>query len=391
MSAAAAVDLDEPSSYAAVDASDALRDVEGAASQWERAAQVDVPQGVADSARLVVVTGMGGSGVVGDLVAALAADAPAPAPPGVRGGPPGPPVVVFKGYGLPLWAGRGTLVVAVSCSGTTEETRDALRTAVERRCQVLAVAGGGPLLEEARAAGGLAVAVPWEGTPPRHSLGLLLVPVLRALGLAAGLDEATAVLAEVVRDCGRQVPASDNLAKRVGGRLAAGGVPLVWGAQGLTAPASYRLRCQLAENAKLPSLWGVLPELDHNDVVAWQEESHLTGSSGLVRLRDPLGEPPAVAARFDVSTAVLGDGLAWSDDLVARGASPLARLASLVQIGDLVSVYAALARGHDPTPIPAIDRLKRELAAGGERGAPPRPPGERGAPPRPPGAPPAGG
>jgi glucose/mannose-6-phosphate isomerase len=139
-------------------------------------------------------------------------------------------------------------------------------------------------------------------------------------------------------------------------------VPLTWGGHGLGSVAAYRLKCQLNENAKMPAVHAELPEADHNDVVGWEQPSALTGVSALISLRDPAGEHPRVQRRFTVTTQMLGERLAWQAQLEARGVSRVARVASLLLQADLVSVYAALAAGRDPSPIASIDRLKSELS-----------------------------
>lgn len=351
------MNLDDPASYATVDPQDALGDVEATAEQWEEArrlADVRLDLGDVDA---VVLTGMGGSGIAGDVAATLANVIPVSG----RRMPP-LPVVVHKGYGLPPFVGRRTLVVALSYSGGTEETLSAVDVALDAGAQLFAVTAGGALAKRAEAAGAPMVRIP-GGRQPRHSLGYLAVPVLTALGLDDGLDEAIAVQAELATAIDRSVPSSENHAKQLALRLASGSVPLAWGARGLGTVAAYRLKCQLNENAKLPAIWNELPELDHNEVVGLQEWSPLAGILGLVLLRDPLGEHPRVATRFTVTEELVRERFAWMAEVAARGTSPLARLASLLLLVDLASVYTALELGHDPSPIPAIDRLKQALAA----------------------------
>jgi glucose/mannose-6-phosphate isomerase len=342
------VDLDDPQRFGEVDSRDALGDVERAAQQWRDAhARADVRLDLA-GADAVLVTGMGGSGVTGDVIAALAAAARFPLP-----------VAVHKGYGLPHWAGPRTVVVAVSYSGETEETRSGVDEALARGCRVFAVASGGAVGAACDAHRAPWVQVPGGGMP-RHSTGWLLVPVLVALGLDHGVDEAVAQLDEVAARYGRAVPSADNLAKRLGAQLAGGAVPLVWGGSGLGALAAYRLKCQLNENAKLIALAAELPEANHNEVVAWQEQA--AGASGVLFVRDLAGEHPRLAARFAATTRLVAERAAWVAELHACGDTPLARLASLLVTADLASIYAALALDRDPTPIPFIDRLKAELA-----------------------------
>jgi glucose/mannose-6-phosphate isomerase len=350
------VNLDDPGSYARVDTADALADVEATAEQWNRArALADVRLDLS-GVDAVLVTGMGGAGIAGDVAATLSAIVPT----GARRLPP-VPVLVHKGYGLPAFVGPRTLVVALSHSGNTEETLSGWDAAARAGAQVFAVTAGGALAERATAAGAQLVRVP-GGCQARHSLGYLAVPVLVALGLDGGLDEAIEVQTELAAAAHRKLPAQDNPAKQLALRLASGSVPLAWGARGLGALAAYRLKCQLNENAKLYALWNELPELDHNEVAGLQEPTPLAGHLGLVLLRDPLGEHPRVATRFTVTEELVHQRFAWMVEVAARGTSPLARLASLLLLVDLASVYTALELGQDPSPIAWIDRLKQALA-----------------------------
>lgn len=346
------MNLDEPDRFSAVDQGGALTDVERASAQWSRAAEI-APAPVDPGGRVdaVVVAGMGGSGIAGDVVRALAGDR-LPVP-----------VTVHKGYGLPAFAGPGTVVVAVSHSGNTEETRASVEAAIERGARLTAVTGGGAIGDLCDRHGIAWTRVPATGQP-RHNLGSLVVPVLAALGLDDGLSEAVDLLADRARAWGREVPTTANPAKQLAGRVAAAGVTVAYGAVGIPGVAAYRLKCQLNENAKLPAFAAELPELDHNEIVGWQEPTRLP-DPGLVWLRDPGGEHPRTAARVEVTSRVVGPRFSWMVEHAAVGSAPLARLASLLLYCDLVSVYTALALDRDPTPIPAIDRLKAELATRG--------------------------
>lgn len=344
-------DLDDPSTWAAVDRADALADVERSAEQWAHAR--DLAAGVRldlDDVSGVLVLGMGGSGISGDVVAALAADR-LPVP-----------VLVHKGYGLPAWVGPRTVLLAASYSGTTEETLSVVEAGLDRGARVLAVTTGGDLgaLADAR---GFARVTPPGGRQPRHSLGYLAVPLLVALGLDDGLAEAIDLLAEQEKAWDRTLPTAEHPAKMLASRFADGTVPVAYGALGIAALGAARLTYQLNENAKLPAMHAPLPELCHNAIVGWEGPSALVGRAGVVWMRDPGAEHPRNRLRLGLVHDLLRDRLAWQDELVAAGRAPLARLASLVHQADVVSVYAAIARGVDPTPIASIDRLKAGLAA----------------------------
>ena len=344
--------LDDPGRFPAVDADDALGDVEATAQQWRDAAAVAPGRLDLTDVDHVVVSGMGGSGIAGDVLWALGLDSHPR------------PIIVHKGYGVPGFTGPRTLVIAFSYSGSTEETLSAFAEAGRRGARRFAVTSGGELAQRCADEGVAHARIPPGGSrPPRHSLGYLLVPALIALGLDEGLDEAIDVLASLGKSMGRDAATEENPAKHLAQRLAAPVVPLAWGGHGIGSVAAYRLKCQLNENAKLPALHAELPEADHNDVVGWEQASVLTRASGLIGLRDPAGEHQRVQRRFTITQDLLADHLAWTADIVAQGSTPLARMASLLVQADLVSVYAALTLERDPSPIASIDRLKQNLSA----------------------------
>jgi glucose/mannose-6-phosphate isomerase len=152
-----------------------------------------------------------------------------------------------------------------------------------------------------------------------------------------------------------------NPAKRLAGQLM-GRVPVIHGA-GILSPAARRWKTQLNENAKTVAQWEEMPELNHNTVEGLEFPPPLMTKIAVVFLRSPRFDPPRVALRFDLTqTLYLQQGLA-PDTVKARGQSPLAQVMSAVQFGDYVSFYLAMAYGVNPTPVPAITRLKEKLAA----------------------------
>lgn len=337
--------LDDDTLLAAIDPAEALGAVESSPQQWEDA------RGIVDfeldlrRTDAVVVAGMGGSGIAADVVAVLARDR-LPVP-----------VIVHKGFGLPGFVGRRTVVVAISYSGQTEETLSAAERAVERGATLVSISSADALV--AGASANLHVTVP-GGLQPRHACGYLTVPALTVLGLAAGVDEAVAAQRQVLADCGRAVPTMANPAKRLGLRLAEA-FPVCYGTGGLGTVAARRLVCQLQEHAKLPAYHAELPELAHNEILAWQERSPFEGVATVVWVRDRSGEDPRVAARVPLVERAVGARARGSDTIAARGQAALARIAALLLNADLVSVYAAIARGQDPTPIRGVSDLKAAL------------------------------
>ena len=349
-------DLDDPGALAAVDPHDSLGAVERTPEQWlEAITRARSCEGLPTRHGIngVVYCGMGGSGVGGDILAAIAAETGSV------------PVTVVKGYRLPAWTGPNTLVICASYSGTTEETIACFDEASDRKARIVVISTGGALAERA-ASRAVAHLSPVEDLQPRQALASLAVPALviaEQLGLiadiAADLTETEGVLAGRVALYGRDVATDNNVAKQLALQLE-GRVPIIWGQEPLLGAAAVRWRTQLNENAKVAAFSNTLPELDHNEVVGYEKDSPSIGELAIVVLRMP-GEDPRVSRRIDATIERVGE-LVATVEVSAVGESPLARLMSAVLLGDFVSVYLAVRRGVDPSPVTAIDELKRRLS-----------------------------
>jgi glucose/mannose-6-phosphate isomerase len=348
------IDLDLAELLHAADPSDMLGHVaalpEHCRSAYDAAVALDLPS--ADGVSAVVVCGMGGSAVAGDVLRAVFRDRL------------GVPIEVNRGHELPAYAGPHTLVVVSSYSGETSETLSAFREARARGCRVIAVTSGGTLAAECGEARLPVVPVP-GGLQPRAALGHLGFSALGALEsagllppLGADVDEAVQELAVLAERLGPEEPTERNPAKALAMRIG-DKVPVIWGAEGIGAVAAMRWKTQLNENGKVPAFWASMSELDHNEVVGW------VGNSGhafsLIALRHD-GEHPEIARRFPLSYDIARAGGMDNAEVRAAGRSALARLMSLVIVGDYTSVYLGLRRGHDPTPVEVLVNLKAALA-----------------------------
>jgi glucose/mannose-6-phosphate isomerase len=370
--------LDDPAALEELDPSGMLRAVatSGAQIRASLSAVADAslsPLELASRPRAIVVAGMGGSGVSGDVVAALTA-ARCPVP-----------VVVHRGYGLPGWVGAADMVMAVSCSGTTAETLSGAVEAARRGARLLGVgAAGSPLDLHCRSEHGAFVPVVGQ-LAPRASLWALVVPLLvvaeRAGLLDLGTDladlEAAAVRLEAIASaCRPDLESFVNPAKSLAGELV-GTLPMFWGAGEVGPVAALRAACQLAETAKAPAVAGALPEAHHNQSVTL--DGNLGGAVSeedffrdrvedpdplrlrLVLLRDD--DDSVATARADASEEVANARGIGVTVVRAEGSSAFERLASIVGLIDFASVYLGLAMGVDPTPIGPIDDLKARLAS----------------------------
>ena len=386
--------LDTPDVVEAADPGDMLRQVASAAAQVRTAvrscAETDLSAFAADGRpRAIVVAGMGGSGVAGEMLNAMAGlSSPVQ-------------VLVSQGERLPGWVGAADAVVAVSCSGSTPETLAIATEAARRGCRLAGIgAEGSPLhriAEQARAPfvpvapAGLARSMLWAVAVP-------LLVIAERIGVARIGSDVYELAANRLEEVSNQCrPASESFVNP-GKSLAldlVGELPMVWGTSALSGVAARRFASQLQENAKYPAIYGMLPEAAHGQVAAFDgpfaprssrlsaqepgsgpdEPSDLPGwdldyeedeaASGFTALRliliaDP-DEDPRVASQRAAVTELAGQRGVGISELAMDGEHPLVRLAGVIQLADYASVYLAIASGIDPGQTVAIRDLRTRI------------------------------
>lgn len=309
---------------------------------------VDAEVSGVPAASEILVIGMGGSGISGDYLAALAALT-------------GRRVSVVRGYRMPAWAGTARpLVLALSYSGDTEETIAAAAEADAMGLPLISATTGGFLETWAEQRGHGCVRVP-GGLQPRAALGHMLgttVRIAEAAGLLVGVGSDLAEAADVadVLTGGAGWAVAADLAAGLERRIVA-----VYTGEGLSVPVGTRWKTQVNENSKLPAWTSALPELDHNEIEAWTAEPDLGARRvGIVALRDT-GEPDGVARRFEHTRRAVQGSVDWVGEAWSVGTSPLARMVSLTLIGDMVSVELAERAGVDPLRVGVIEGFKRTM------------------------------
>ena len=299
----------------------------------------------------LLVCGMGGSAIGGDLAAAALGDRLTR------------PLVTVRGYELPPWTSPDSVVLCASYSGDTEETLACFEAAGALGATRVAVTTGGLLADAARVDGVPVIGIP-AGLQPRAAVAYMLVTTLEVAAFAQAaprvrteVDTSSALLAELAEEWGPGA-GEDSLAKRLA-RQARGACVCVYGA-GPTAAVACRWKTQINENAKLPAFAAELPELDHNEIVGWDGAADI-GRFFAVFLRDT-DQHPRTRQRIELTASLIEAGASGTAIVDSRGNGPLERLLSLVMLGDLVSIYLAVLREVDPTPVNVIERLKQELA-----------------------------
>jgi glucose/mannose-6-phosphate isomerase len=338
----------------------AQRDPEGAlniiASQFEQArfqAVVESPEHDDREITSVVVTGMGGSALAALMVKVLLNKELSI------------PFDIVRGYDLPGYVDAGTLVIASSYSGNTEETLSALSQADEKGVQIGILASGGKLIDIAKQRDIAHVALP-SGAQPRMAMiynlrGLLTL--LETFGvtdkkwlnelehLAGWLESETA---QWVPD----VPTEHNYAKQLA--LAGIGKTLVFYGSPLTAPLAYKFKISWNETAKNMAFWNEFPEFNHNEFMGWVSHP-IEKPFGVFDILSPL-DTPRVRQRFELSDRLLSGKRPHAQTIELKGETLLAQLLWGAILADFSSAYGAVLNQVDPTPVVLIEKLKKELA-----------------------------
>jgi len=303
----------------------------------------------------VIITGMGGSAISGDIVQSLFRDKI------------DIPLLVNRGYDLPKWAKKNTLAVFLSYSGDTEEILTAFKMASQKKCKTVCISSGGKLQELAEKRGVPHVKIP-PGLQPRAAIAYLLFPlssILKRTGLLkntieSDIEETIAVAQEIVDTNNKSVKKENNLSKQIGARIL-NTTPQIYG-WGIYTPIATRWRQQFNENSKIIAREDTVPESNHNDIVGWSSNLAVSKKFSCILFRDKDTESVYMSARLDFMKNLFVDIAADLIEVHPRGKSKLAKLMSLVCLGDFVSCYLAILRKIDPTPVDVITALKERLA-----------------------------
>jgi glucose/mannose-6-phosphate isomerase len=351
------MNLDDVSKFPQIDESDMLAHIEGLPDQfqsaWELGSQLSLPTW--EGIDRVLIAGMGGSAIGADLVAAyITPNCPVP-------------VIVHRNYGLPAWArGENTLVIASSHSGNTEETLSSFKSGVENNCRLIALTTGGKLGQMCQENDCILWRFEHEGQPRAavgFSAGLLLAAFARLQLIS---DPTTDIQATILamrtqqEDLRVDVPAVHNLAKRFAGQIYDRWVTLI-GADVLE-PVARRWKTQISEVSKAWGQFEALPEVDHNTLAGLVQPEDSLAKITVFFLRAPSYHARNLLRSKLTKTAFMLEGLN-TDYVDAQGPNPLAHQWTALHLGDYIAYYLAMAYELDPTAIPTIEMLKKDLAS----------------------------
>ena len=352
------VNLDDQSVYVSLDKSGMGSQIRGLPGQcrqaWDKASLLKLP---ADYSQVdkVVILGMGGSAIGGDLLKGLTASLSRPL------------VLVQREYNLPAWVDEKTLVIGASYSGNTEETLSAFTQSLKKNCKKLVISTGGRLTELAHQ-NGVPVFVIEHVSPPRAALGYSLLPLLAIMhnlgflsGEASEVDGMVSAIKMMCQSWQEDSPQDRNQAKMLAARLY-GKIVVIYGA-GILTDVARRWKTQINENSKQWAFFETLPELDHNTVLGYRYPTSTSDRVYVLFLRCQSLHPRTLI-RYNVTGELLEKSGIPYQYLDSQGGNDLKHVMNLLLMGDWVSYYLAMLNGIDPSPVPEIDLLKKRLAEG---------------------------
>ncbi len=300
----------------------------------------------------VVISGMGGSAICGDIVRGVVEEKIEI------------PIIVNRGYSLPRFVSGNTLFFAVSYSGNTEETLSSLREAEARALKIIMLSSGGKLSEIAKQKGYPLVSLP-SGIQPRAALPYLLssiLVILERLGVSPGasleIEESLKLLGKLREEYMKEH--RSNSVKQLAQRLY-GKVPIVFASEGITSAAGLRWVTQFNENSKMMAHLSIFPEMGHNEIVGLADLKRGKHDFSVMILRDQ-GDHERIKKKIEITKSLIEGELGGVTEVFSRGEGKLARILSLILYGDFLSVYVAILRNIDPTPVKVIEKLKKELS-----------------------------
>jgi len=350
------VDLDNASAHRQFDKLGMLDHLHGFPEQcqkaWEKVLKFELPREYTKISN-VVILGMGGSAIGGDIVRRLAlAESKVP-------------VFVHRDYGLPVFVDASTLVIASSYSGNTEETLSAFTKALGTRSKKLVITSGGKLKDLAEKQGIPTFVIDYRA-PPRAAFPHSFVPlvgIFQKLGLfadkSADLQEAMDILKKLSRDLIETRPLTSNPTKQLAAQLR-GRVAVIYGAE-ILSEVAQRWKTEFNENSKTWAFFESFPELNHNAVVGYEFPVEVKERIVVLLLRSSSLRPRNLL-RYEVTAKLLAKaGIAY-EFVEARGKSALAQVMSLVLQGDYASFYLSMLNEVDPTSTDAINSVKQYLA-----------------------------
>ena len=302
--------------------------------------------------RNIIVVGMGGSAIGGDINQMLLKNDLSI------------PLIVSRNYFIPKWANKHTLVIVSSYSGGTEETLSAFKDALSKDCQIYGITTGGILSKELSSKDLDFTLIP-SGLQPRAALAYSFVPMLYVF-LHIGLIKIdlnknlmnSIKLLKSVRDnysLNDQKNPTWELSNKIFNTI-----PIIYGETDNTSIIALRWANQLSENSKMLAFCNEIPEFNHNEIVGWENNPNIIEQLSIIWLSDE-SDQERISIRQKISEKILESIVKNQFEISIHGSTRFERLLHLIHFGDWVSLWCAYIHGTDPSPVDKISRLKKEL------------------------------
>ncbi|MBI2651200.1 bifunctional phosphoglucose/phosphomannose isomerase [Candidatus Woesearchaeota archaeon] len=296
-----------------------------------------LPKGISVAGEInnIVVAGMGGSAIGGDLLKSYLINAPIP-------------VCVNRDYKVPAFVNEKTLLFAVSYSGNTEETLSACYDAKKKGAKIIGITSGGKLAGECEKV----VKVP-QGLQPRAALGYLFFPMLGILhnkGIVSVKNSEVNEMIDILKKTEKFSAAAESLAKKLKDKI-----PIIYASEAM-APVAFRWKTQINENAKMPAFYNVFSEMNHNEIASYR---NMDRKFAAVIIRDKY-DNERVKKRMDVCKDIM-QFAANVEEAQTEGECLLARMFSGIYLGDFVSYHLAVWNRIDPGPVDIIESMKKRI------------------------------
>lgn len=349
--------LDDPQQIASIDTSQMLETLARFPEQITEALTITQAAERYNFIKIdnVIISGMGASGISGDIIASLLRDKV------------DVPIYVNREDTIPKWANKDTLIIFISYSGDTEETLNAFKVASQKKCKTICISSGGKLKEFTEKRELPFLQIP-QGLHPRAATAYLLFPsllLLKRTGLLKttledDIQETISVTRDLITSIAPSIPETANLAKQLAHTLY-GSIPQIYGWE-IYAPIATRWRQQFNENSKIIARADTVPENTHNDIMGWAGNPELSKLFSCILFRDKDVETLPMTTRLVFLKNLFESTAAHVLEVSPKGKSSLAKMMYLMCLGDFTSCYLAILRGIDPTPIDIIREMKNRLA-----------------------------
>jgi glucose/mannose-6-phosphate isomerase len=318
---------------------------------WQKANQFALP---ADFATIdkIIICGMGGSAIGGELIKKFASNLTKPI------------IFVHRDYDLPAFVDSKTLVIASSYSGNTEETLSNFKQALDKDCLKMASTTGGKLEDLAKIRQIPVFTIDYV-CQPRAALGYSFIPLVALLSRLGFIEDksieverAAQTLEKLLDKLSENVPSSCNPAKQLAHKLF-GKLLIIYGA-GILSPVAQRWKGQFNENSKTWAFYETFSELNHNSVVGYEFPKEMANKTYIILLRSP-SLHPRILARYQITSEILEKAKVEHEIIDSQGEDNLTQMMSLIFLGDWTSYYLAMLNQADPSPVKMIDYLKERL------------------------------